>query len=214
MAVELYDEHEQSERVRKWIREYGFSIIMGVVLALAGIFGWRQWLDYQSEQARLASDYYAIVRTELEAGRADSAEAQYQAMRDAVGRHAYTALAGMLVANVMVGQDRLEEAIPIYSEILNRRQLRSLWPVATLRLARVEFALGRTDAALDLLGNTPPEGFEAVWAELRGDLFVEQGELERARQAYRQAVEKITHDGGNARLVQMKLDATGPEGQS
>ena len=58
MAVELYDDHEQSERVRNWISENGVSIVMGVVLALAGIFGWRQWQDYQVVQAPLAKEYY------------------------------------------------------------------------------------------------------------------------------------------------------------
>lgn len=214
MAVELYDEHEQSERVRKWVREYGFSIVMGVVLAFAGIFGWRQWGEYQTGQAQLASEYYSIVRTELEAGRVDSAEAQYQAMRDAVGRRAYTALAGMLMANLLVEEGRVEEVVPIYSEILERRKFRALWPVAKLRLARVYHALGDASAALALLEGSPPDGFEAAWAEVRGDLLLADGRVEEARQAYRQAVEKITGDGGNPRLVQIKLDATGPGGQS
>ena len=53
MAIDdLLDEHEQSERVRSWLREW-HNILGGVVIAIGAIAGW-QW--YQKEQgSKLAS---------------------------------------------------------------------------------------------------------------------------------------------------------------
>ena len=43
MAIDdLLDEHEQSERVRSWLRKNGASIIGGVAIAIGAIAGW-QW---------------------------------------------------------------------------------------------------------------------------------------------------------------------------
>ena len=74
MAVELYDEHEQSERVRGWLRENGAALVIGVVLALGGIFGFRQWQGYQDAQAAMASDFYTAVQQEIEAEELEAVE--------------------------------------------------------------------------------------------------------------------------------------------
>lgn len=210
MAVELYDEHEQGERVRNWIRENGMSIVLGLVLAIGGVFGWRQWGEYREGQALLAADYYTLVQTELDAGRTDEALAQYDVMRESVAGQSYTALAGLLVASTLVENGDTEQAAGIYEDILERRKLRALWPSTRLRLARLRQETGDTAGALELLSGDPPAGYEALWAELRGDLLMDQERVDEAREAYREALASIEADGGNPVIVRSKLDATGP----
>ncbi len=207
MAVEIYDDHEQSERVRNWLRENGFAIVMGVVLALAGIFGWRQWGEYQTGRIEAAADYYRSVETALADDDFEAAEEQYRQMRETLGGQAYTALAGLRIAADLVEQARLEDAAGIYRDILGQRGLDSLRPVVEARLARLQYALGQVDEALVTLGEQAPVGHEAVWAELRGDLLVAGGRLAEAREAYRRAIVRLQADGLNARLVQAKMDS-------
>ena len=48
MAIDdLLDEHEQSERVRSWLRSNAAGLIGGVGLGLAGIAGWHWWQGQQ-----------------------------------------------------------------------------------------------------------------------------------------------------------------------
>lgn len=209
MAVELYDEHEQGERVRNWIREFAPAIVIGLVLAFAGIFGFRQWQGHQAGQRAMAADYYELVRQELEQERLESAQSQYEVMRDSVGRNAYAGLAGMQLAAAHVDNGQLGAAERIYRDILDERHFRSLWPVATLRLVRVLEAQGEIEAALELLDAPAPVGYAAAWAEARGDLHFERGRLEQARMAWQEALDNQTADGGNPRLLQIKIDATG-----
>ncbi len=210
MAVELYDEHEQSERVRQWIKEYVPAIVMGLVLAFGGIFGFRYWQDHQAGQRALASEYYEVIRQEVEAGSLEGADEQFQIMRDEVGRNAYVGLAGLQLAAAHVGEGQLSPAAGIYREILDDRRLQSLWPVATLRLARVLEARGDLDEALALLDQPVPKGFTGAWAEARGDLLFEKGRLDEARLAWQEALDNQPAQGGNPRLLQMKIDASGP----
>jgi len=206
MAVELYDEHEQSERVRGWLRENGVSIVMGVVLALGGIFGWHQWQDYQVRQSTLANEYYAAVQDELDAGQLDAAQQQYATMREAVGEHAYVALAGMLLAATHAEQGESEAARDIYRDLLAVDEWPALRPMLRLRLAAAETAAGDAAAALRLLEEDPPAGFEALWVELRGDVLFDLGRHAEAAEAYEQAVERLAGEGNSTRLAEAKLD--------
>ena len=210
MAVELYDEHEQGERVRKWIREYGYSIVIGLVLAFAGIFGFRQWQDYQLGQQALAADYFGQIQRELDAGQLDMAEQRFEALRDEAGRSAYVGLAKLLLAAGHIEEGNLEPAARLYRELLENRRLSALWPSTRLRLARVLEAQGDIPAAIAVLDGGAPVGFEGPWAELRGDLYFARGDLDQARLAYQEALDNLIGSGGNEFLLQLKLDATGP----
>lgn len=210
MAVELYDEHEQSERVRNWIKENGLSMVVAVVLAFGGIFGFRQWQDHRAGQQALAAQYYEVIRQELQQGSVEEAASQYEAMVEAVGRSAHAAFAGMALAAAWVEDGRLGAAERIYRDILDNRRLESVWPVATLRLARLLEAQGDTEAALSLVDGPAPDGFAGAWAEVRGDLLYERGRLDEARLAWREALDNQPAEGGNPRLLQLKIDATGP----
>lgn len=210
MAVELYDEHEQSERVRSWIKEYAFSIVMGLVLAFGGIYGYGQWQSHQASQQVLAAEYFEVIQRELEDGSLEVAEDQFMAMQEAVSRNPYVGLAALAMATAYVEEGRLEPAARSYREILEQRRLESLWPVARLRLARVLQAQGDHAEALAQIQGEAPVGYQGAWAELRGDLLFADGELDQARLAYQEALDHQTGQGMGRRLIEMKIDATGP----
>lgn len=211
MAVELYDEHEQGERVRNWIKENGFAVVMGLVLAFGGIFGFRFWQDHQLSQRLLAADYFSLIQAELEAGQTDSALEQFERMRSEVGRSPFVGLSALALASAQIERGRLEPAAQLYRDILANGQMESLWPLTRLRLARVLEAQGDLPAALALLDRERvPAGFAAIWAETRGDLLLGLGRLDEARLAYQDALEAGGGQGMGQRLLQMKLDATGP----
>jgi predicted negative regulator of RcsB-dependent stress response len=209
MAVELYDEHEQGERVRNWIKEYGAAIIMGLVLAFAGIFGFRFWQEQQSVKQARAADYFVMIQTELETGNVDAAQEAFTTLSDEASSSSYVGLAAMMLAGGYVEDGRLEPASRLYRDVLSRRDLDMLWPVATLRLARVLDAQGERADALAVLGTEPTTGFEPAWHELRGDLLFAEGQLSEARLAYQDALDALGGQVGGQRMLQMKLDATG-----
>ncbi len=214
MAVELYDEHEQGERVRRWIKEYSSAIIIGLILAFAGIFGFRQWQDHQANQQSLAAEYYHAVNQRLSNEGSEAAAGEYQTMVDEVGQTAYTGLAGMQLAAAWVEDGRLTPAEQIYRDVLDNRRLRSLWPVASLRLARVLEAQGEYPDALSLLDGTAPAGYEAAWDETRGDVLFELSQFDQARSAWQAALERREADGINPRQLQIKIDAAVASGDA
>jgi len=205
MAVELYDEHEQSERVRSWLRENGVSIVMGVALALVGIFGWRQWQDYKVERSRLADQYYSAIQQEVEAGELDAADQQWQAMAEGVGDHVSWALAGMLLASAKSEQGDTDAAAVIYERLTTEPRWPALEPLLDLRMAQIELARGNGEAALARLAGDPPEGYQGLWLETRGDVLFDLGRLAEAEQAYAAAVAQLRGAGRDFRQAEVKL---------
>lgn len=212
MAVELYDEHEQSERVRKWIREYGISIVAGLVLAFGGIFGFRYWQDHQANQKVLAANLFTLIQADVDAGRHEQAAEGFSELQSAAPRSAFVGLGALMLAAAHVEAGRLQAAAELYQDILGKRHMQSLWPIARLRLARVLEAQRDLTQALSVLDAvSAPAGHEAAWAELRGDLLFAQGRLGEAQTAFEQALQLTADRGFNRRLLQMKIDATAPD---
>ena len=67
MDTNLTDE-ERLDLIKKWWRENGSSIITGVVLGLAVLFGGKAWFSYQETNAQTASNIYVTLMSALEAG--------------------------------------------------------------------------------------------------------------------------------------------------
>ena len=211
MAVELYDEHEQGERVRKWIREYGISIVTGLVLAFGGIFGFRYWQDYQANQKILAANLFSVIQADVDAGQSEQAAQRFTELQAESPRSAYVGLGALLLASAYVEEGRLQSAVALYQDLLEHRRMESLWPLARLRLARLLEAQGDTAEALRLLeAVAPPPGHEGAWAELRGDLLFALGRSDEALAAFEQALQQSDQRGFGRRLLQMKIDATAP----
>lgn len=207
MAVELYDQHEQSERVRGWLRENGAALLIGVALALAGIFGFRQYQDYQSSRDILASEYYTQVQLALDEDRLADAQTQFGRMDSDVSGHAYVDLAAMLLAAAEVEAGESRTAADRYDALLQRNEGTALEPLVRIRLARLHGADGRGDEGLTLLAGDAPVGFESLWLETRADLFVALGRTQEAIDGYTQAADQLRGEGNSARVVEVKLDA-------
>lgn len=214
MAVELYDEHEQGERVRSWLRQNGAGLVFAVVLALGSVFGYRQWQEHQVNQQSLAADLYQSLQLSLDAGRIDEA-ASIQMRLDALGRRSgYAALGAMLLASGFVEDGQLEPAAQQYRAVLAQRRWQSLWPVASLRLARILLAQGDYDEGLRVLNQTAHSAFQAAAAELRGDLWMAKGDMAAAHTAYAEALAASQAPDFALQLLQTKLDATAPIGSA
>ena len=58
-------EEQQIEAFKKWWKENGSSIITGLLLGLAILFGARSWFAYQERSAENASDIYTSLMAAL-----------------------------------------------------------------------------------------------------------------------------------------------------
>ncbi|HER19515.1 MAG: tetratricopeptide repeat protein [Halothiobacillaceae bacterium] len=203
-------DEEQIERLRDWWSEHGRSVIAGVVLGIAGLLGWQGWQVWQDN--RVASAAAAFAQLEQMASNGDDGVVERaQAVATAHDGTSYTVLAWLIGAGAAVENGDLETAAAYLERARASTDRKPLVATVDLRLARVLWAEGQHQAALDRL-TSPPAGFEGLFAELRGDVLADQGELVAARQAYEAAVAESAESAGNG-LLQMKLDSLPAAGE-
>lgn len=209
--VEVYDSHEQSERVKGWLRENGGAIVMGLVLAFGGLFGFKQWQGWQEAQSQQASAEYQLMAQLLQTQQMDAAVANFETLRQQYPDSAYTYLANLQMARARVESGQGELAVRLLEEVMNSAKPEPLRLIARARLARLQLDLDEPEKALGLINNAPStNGYESRFAEIRGDIYAHQGDTEQALAAYREA--QSLQDGGVGfrPLLDLKIEALSP----
>ena len=202
MVDHLLDEHEQSERVRGWLRQNGAGLFAGVVLGLGVIGGWQWWQQHVADKnATAGRDYDTVVRT-LQSNDLKKATAQSAAL--AQSGTDYAALAAMHVAKAQVDAGDRDAAIATLRGVQAKDP--AIGAVVRSRLARLLIDGGKPADALALIGDKP-EGAAAI--EARGDALFALGRTEDARAAYAQALAKLDIATPQRRLVELKLIQVG-----
>jgi len=199
MAIdELLDEHEQSERVREWLRRNGSALVFGIALGLAAIGGWQWWQRHQADQqSKAASDYQAAVDAIQANDKAAGAKVQ------AVPEGIFRALAQLELAKSQLQANQNDAAITTLRSV--RTNDPALTAIVNQRLARVLIDAKQADAALKLVAN----GDSMVVLEIRGDAQLALGQRDQARDSYSKALLKAEVGTPQRRLIELKLIQAG-----
>jgi len=206
--VEIYDSHEQSERVKGWLRENGSAIVIGLALAFGGLFGFKQWQIWQENKARRASAEYEVMIQQLGDDQLDAAVDHFETLKAKYPNSAYVPLAALHMAAARVEAEQPDLAVSLLEFAMESAEPLPLRAIARERLARIRLDQGDIDEALQLIDNAPNAiGFESRFAELRGDALLAQGHPGEAAAAYQQALDLQESGVGFRPLLEMKLEA-------
>ncbi|GMM85711.1 YfgM family protein [Pseudoalteromonas sp. MTN2-4] len=197
--MEIYStEEQQAEAIKRFFRENGVSLALGIVIGLGGLYGWKYYNQSKITSAEAASNAYNEL---VEGGevliKSDSFIAEN-------GDSNYAALAAFVAAKEAVEKGEFETAVTKLTWLQDNVQNPELKATAILRLARVQAQLTQYDAALKTLSQTTPEAFKAQVAEVKGDVYLAKGDKDSARSEYEAALAESTE--GNNSLLQIKLD--------
>lgn len=199
-----YDDIEQSEAVKKWLRDNGSSIILGAVVGLGGIFGWQYWQTHQASVAAEAAAGYAQLQPGLQTS---SVEQFSREIDNFTADHAgspYASLGSLQLAGKAIEEGDLGVAEKALRYAMDNGKPAPVATIARLRLARLLLSADRATEALPLLEASEVVGFEPLAAEIKGDTLVELGRHAEAKAAYEEAVAAgATGLGGS---IQMKLN--------
>jgi predicted negative regulator of RcsB-dependent stress response len=205
--VEVYrTEEEQVEAIKDWWKENGRSVIIGVALALALVFGWRYWQDSTRAQAEAASTQYQMLLERLDAGEGREV---VEIARRIIAEHAttpYAALASLSLAQQAVDQGDLDGAAAHLRWVMENAKVGEVRTLAQVRLARVLVTQGRTDEALQQVAGMAGGSFAALAEEVKGDAYLAQGRRAEALRAYQAALAASADVPAKQQLLRMKVD--------
>lgn len=200
-------EEQQIEAAKKWWKENGSSIITGLLLGLAALFGYRYWQDWQAGMADQASLVYAGMLNDAEQGDVRSADDKAGTLIADYSKTPYASLAALLLARHRVEEDNPDAAASQLQWVVDNGNNVYLRDIARLRLARVQLALEDGAAALATIGTTEAaDNHGGLFEELRGDIHAANGEHALAAEAYAAALTGMSEEEPAARLIRLKLE--------
>ncbi|ABM03006.1 conserved hypothetical protein [Psychromonas ingrahamii 37] len=203
--IEGYETEEQQViAIKKWWKENGNTLMIAAVIGLAGLWGWRFYnasvITGQEEASQAYSDM--LVKFESQGGEAglDSIRAFIAGNQD----NNYGVLASLLLAKEAVQQKDFALAKAQFVQLQSQNEYAPLNAVINLRLARVEAQLGEYEQALKTLTLITEPSFLAKANQVKGSIYLNMGDIEKARTAFQDAVNAI--EGNIGPILQLQFD--------
>ena len=204
MSEYLSDE-EQMNRFNEWWNEHGTSLLIAVGISVAAIVGWNVYSDQRQQTIEAGTAVYAEYVDATE-------EAEKQALAHRIKTEfsgsSFDVLVAFAEAKKAAGTGDLTSAAAALQQAREAAPDALLADMASLRLAKIQYALGEADSALQSLQSIRNEGYQAWALELTGDIYLAEGNTEQAYAAYTSALESL---GGQTRpLLEIKRDNAAP----
>ena len=200
--MDIYSSEEQQvEAIKRFWNDYGKAILGGVVIGLAGLYGWRYYQAEQRIQAeQVSAEYNQLLQQQSEGS---DWLASAKGFIDAQGNTSYAVFAALLAAREAIDNQQLPTAAEHLSWVMNNAKQAEIKTIAQVRLARVQREQGNFAEALATFKQPVPSSFVSKQAELKGDVLQLTGELAQAKASYQQA---LASSEQTRPLLQVKLD--------
>jgi predicted negative regulator of RcsB-dependent stress response len=205
--MDIYaSDEEKSEEIKRWWRENGTSVVVGIALGVMAIFGGRYWFSMQDAKSEQAAVIYQQSLMMLSTGEMTTAEESVQSLMNNHRRSAYAGFAAMEIAAQFAAEQENASAREYLQWVYDNARLSAQKELAALRLARIMVDEEEYEAALQLLGQSEDTGFASLVAELKGDIYTLQEERQQARAAYQSAIASLSPNDPRQGLLEMKRD--------
>lgn len=216
MAISA-EEEETLEAIKRWWNESGKFIAMGIAAIVVLYFGWQLWGSSRTGVAAEASAIYdqltgiAVVEPGQQVAVAERERALVlvERLKSEYSSSTYALYAAMFGARLAVEANDLAAARQQLEWLLaNTRSGMfgstdpTLVALAQLRLARVLLAQGQGEQALTVISGVEAGALAAEFDELRGDIYLGQGQADLALTAY----EAAAAAGNASPVLQLKLN--------
>lgn len=190
MAINEYEtEEQQVEALKKWWKENGTSLIVGLFVGISALFGYRYYVEQNNNHAVHASDMYMVVMQDVLDKKIDdkTIDIQNQLINE-YSDTPYAALSALVLAKVEYEKDNADGATAQLEVAIKHANDTVIKQIANLRLAAIYLEQKKYDEAMALLNMDHDVAFDAQFEELKGDLFSARGDVAEARTAYDKAI--------------------------
>lgn len=214
----LRTEEEQLAAIKAFWKNYGSAVLLGLIVSLGSVYGYKAWQNHQKGQAQIAAGLYQELLDIVVAGLArpltDEQKATFEhlvkTLKTDFKQSIYAQFAALFKARSAVVSGDPDTAVSELKQLLLQESDRETGIIVRMRLARVLLDLGSQEKqmeALELLDQiTRPGAFKATYDDVRGDVLLALGRRDEAREAYQSAIDADDTTGSQRLLTRMKLD--------
>lgn len=192
-------EEEQAEQIKKWVKNNVPQIIIGVAVGFLGIWGFNYYQNQQQQASIQARALYLSIVAN------PNNTSAYDALTEKYTDSIYVQHAELMLAKQAVKKEDYQAAIA-YLSPLTSSEHNFISHNAKMRIASVYLQLNDTDKALAILNGNTNTAFDAMYSDIKGDVYVAKGDIEAAKIQYQSALKQLSKDSKLINLIQIKLD--------
>lgn len=203
------NEQERIDSIKYYWRIWGKYIVTLIAVLVvsyiaSSIYGW-----YGKTHAEKAAVIYAEFTTALAAKNNQQIMVITDKLIDTLPSTEYAPMAALQAAKVAVDNKDFSKASKLLNWVKGNSKDKSLQSIAILRLASISIDQGKFDKARELLRTKHDLAFDGLFYEARGDMYIAMGDMVKARDAYKEGLQKAANDPSTQQAIQMKLDIIG-----
>lgn len=203
MAYTTSDEQLQIDEIKQWWKENGKVIILAVILAIAGVFGWRYWQSYQLTKVHQSSANFSQILAATEANPTADNPQLTQFIQENPD-NVYATFLLLDKAKSLVDAKQWEKAAATLSQALSNTKDAALSSLISLRLANVQTQLKQFDNAIATLNKVSEQAWQGRKSMLLGEIYYAMGKKEEAKKAFETAL--TTANPLEAQWLQVQLN--------
>jgi predicted negative regulator of RcsB-dependent stress response len=208
VEYELNDQ-DRADLVKNFVKKYSTHFVVALI-AIAIAFGAYNVIQkHENTVNQNASLAYAAILNSMQSGASNATiSTESQSLIKNYSGTIYASLAELNLASIAVQQNDLAGAESILKTTLGRNSHNNLTPIITLRLARVLLAENNPKMAIRFL-NSPPIGFAGPYALLRGEAYLQEGNLSLAKNNFNTAMNQSKNDPIVTQMATERLNSIG-----
>ena len=190
MALNEYEtEEQQVEALKKWWKENGTSLIVGLFVGVSALFGWRYYTEQNNAHAVYASDLYMQVMQSAAIQAVDDKTIDiHNQLINEFSDTPYAALASLALAKTEYEKDNVDGAVAQLELAIKHANDDITKQIASLRLVSIYLEQKKYDEAMSYLNMKHDAAYDAQYEELKGDVYSAKGDNAQARMAYDNAI--------------------------
>ena len=201
----LLTQEEQDERAKKWLKDNGMALAVGIILGLGAVFGFNQYKANLLAKAEMASQLYDELSAQYTQSELADISQAVDTLKTGHADSSYAAKAVLLRAKQLSLSD-LPSAAQELQWVADNASEAGLRHAARIRLAKTKIALGELSQATTIASQLPYEGFDSYYQEILGDIAARGEASEAARGHYQQAIDSLdASNSGYSAILKLKI---------
>ena len=207
MAVDI-DDNEQNEKLRDiWINYKNF-ILIGLGLLLAVYFGFTFLANQETKRNEMASQLYQEILIE-KIENLENIQLKTNSLKKDHLDTPYAGRASLHLGQLLGKSNKHKESINELKWASDKAKEVSIQSLARYTLATTYIAIKDYKNAKKAAESIDSKGFNALKMDLMGDIYLLEGNVDRAKESFTIALEFYKDKNELAQVIQSKIDALG-----
>jgi predicted negative regulator of RcsB-dependent stress response len=188
-------EEEQEDQIKNWWKENGIQIIGGVVIGIAGIWGWDYYQSHKYAQSIEARDLYLDFSV-------NNNSSTLQNLSENFSDSSYQDEARLLLAkNQIKNFDESRNTLLSVSNSSNKY----LANLAKIRLAKLYINNDNLSEAETILNNLNDESYKGLKFYMQAQISEKKNDLSSAKNLYEESLKNLSEESGLKNLIRLKV---------